>query len=101
MIGQGLWWGVTVSVPVAPRCTPLVTAASGTDLTRPVAGGLALLHTCSLHTRCLCVGSPVPSVSRRRTIPETVEKTEIQWVGVNADRPYIRWRRSVDECRFR
>jgi hypothetical protein len=40
---------VTVGVPVAPRCTPLVTAASGTDLARPVAGGSDLLFPFS-HT---------------------------------------------------
>jgi hypothetical protein len=51
MTGQGLYWGVTVGVPVAPRCTPLVTAASGADLARAVAGGLDLLHPLFPHTR--------------------------------------------------
>jgi hypothetical protein len=39
---------VTVGIPVALRCTPLVAAASGTYLARPVAGGLNLLSPGSL-----------------------------------------------------
>jgi hypothetical protein len=92
------WWlrqGVTIGVPVAVRCTPLVTAVSGMDLARPVAGGLDLLAPRFLIPGRLCVGSPgsrvalAPSrqrrriaaplmpVSRRRTIPGTAEGTEI------------------------
>jgi hypothetical protein len=48
MTGRVVRWGVTIGVPVAPRCTPSVTAASGTYLARPVARGLDVL-------------SPVPS----------------------------------------
>jgi hypothetical protein len=48
MIGRGRHRGATIGVPVAPRCTPLVTAVSGTDLARPVAGGLDLLAPRSL-----------------------------------------------------
>jgi hypothetical protein len=60
MIGQGLYWGVTVGVPVAPRCTPLVTAASGMDLARAVARGLDLHSTPVPH----CPGDPTPREDR-------------------------------------
>jgi hypothetical protein len=55
--------GVTIVVPVTARCTPLVTAISGTDLARPVAGGLDLLALCFLIPVRLCVGSPVSRVA--------------------------------------
>jgi hypothetical protein len=61
-----------MGVPVAARCTPLVTAVSGTDLARPVDGGLDLLAPRALIPGRLCVGSPgsrvalAPSRQRRR-----------------------------------
>jgi hypothetical protein len=58
MTGQELRRGATIGVPVAARCTPLVTAVSGMDLARPVAGGLDLLTPRSLIPGRLCVGSP-------------------------------------------
>ena len=119
MMGRSLRRGVTVGVPVAPRCTPLVAAVSGTDLARSVAGG----STCSPpvpsypaasasarrgqgwrlrhHVSDAAIAAPLKPVSRRRTIPGTVEGTEIRWArfAVNADRPCVRVPGSVVVCR--
>jgi hypothetical protein len=43
MTERGVRWGVTIGVPVAPRCTPSVTVASGKYLARRVVVG----STCS------------------------------------------------------
>jgi len=48
VIGQVRRQEVTTGVPVASRYTPSITAVSGTDLARPVAGGLDLLPSRSL-----------------------------------------------------
>ena len=54
---------MTAGVPVAPRCTPSVAAASGTDLARPVAGGLDQLAPVP-SPGPICVGSAAYRVAR-------------------------------------
>jgi hypothetical protein len=43
MSGRGVRPDVTISVPVAPRCTPSVAATSGTYLARSVAAAVELV----------------------------------------------------------
>ncbi len=63
MMGRTLRVGVMIGLPVVPRCTPWVAAVSGTDLARPVVGGLDLLAPRSLIPGRLCVGSAVSRVA--------------------------------------
>jgi hypothetical protein len=85
MTSRRLYWGVTVGVPMAPRCTPLVTAASGTDLARAVAGELDLLHPCFLIPGRLCVRIVGVIPESAQDDPGGTVETEIRGVGVNAD----------------